>query len=224
MECGVGNARSAFPTPHSIRRAPQARASERDGNETGSQAKPGKISYLRTIRWRNIITHAWLVMQEARLRRVWFQLAAQVTYESTQAGTFASRIWAPHALQQFPVCQDLTGIASKLAKQIVLGWRQVNILAAGMHTAVGIIHGQAVVSTTAVDRALYVAAHRAAAQAFYFIGPSQGHPYTGQQFVHAERLGQVIICPLVKSLDLHWLFVMRRKRNYRRSAPFAQAS
>ena len=82
------------------------------------------------VRQRHIIPDAQLVEQETRLRRIGFQLAAQVADEGTQVRVFAAVVRPPHALQQFAMRQHFAGVARQLAEQFVFGGSEVNLFAA----------------------------------------------------------------------------------------------
>src|SRR5258708_24113532 len=100
----------------------------------------------------------------------------------------------------------------------------MDLFPARTHNAMREINHQPTLPSAAVERALYITAHHAAAETFRLTGPAQCHTYTGQQFIQAERFSQVVICPLVESPDLHLFFVARRQDDNGLAAPFAQPS
>jgi hypothetical protein len=59
------------------------------------------------------------------------------------------------------VRQDLAGITGKFAEQVILCWRQVNLLATRTDKAMGKIDEQAILSSAAVARTLHLAAYDA---------------------------------------------------------------
>src|SRR5260370_2318278 len=95
----------------------------------------------------------------------------------------------------------------------------MDLFPARTHNAMREINHQPTLPSAAVERALYIIAHHAAAETFRLIAPAQCHTYTGQQFIQSERLSQVVIGPLVDPVDLHHLFPSPRSHHTRRPTP-----
>src|SRR5579884_4282406 len=120
--------------------------------------------------------------------------------------------------------QDFTGVMRKLAEEIVLGWCEMHLLATGTHTTMSEIDEQAIFAAAAVAGSRRIPAADAAAQTRRFFGAPQRDTYSCEQFIEAERLGQIVIGSQIKRPYFDRFLVMCRKYDDRHTAPLAEAA
>src|SRR6266571_2116424 len=100
----------------------------------------------------------------------------------------------------------------------------MNFFSTRTDSAVGIIDKQTVFATTTIERFLHIIGCHTTTQASDFISATECDPYSCQQFIEVEGLGQIVIRSLVERSNLHGFFISCRKDNYRSTTPFAETA
>src|SRR5579875_3352270 len=112
----------------------------------------------------------------------------------------------------------------KFAEEIVLGWCEVHFFTACAHPTMSKIDEQAIFTAAAIAGTLRTPTGDTVAQTRCFFGASQCDAYSCEQFIEAERLGQIIVGSQVKGLDFDRFLIMGRKYDDRHTAPFTEAA
>ena len=132
-------------------------------------------------------------MQPARPGRVGLQLAAQLGHVQPEVAGRVGVARAPHLGEQLPLAQQLARMAEQHLEQVPLGRGQPDV---GCAVARPRMTRLAARSTTRSPSRTCGSSPSPVAR------PAHRGPHPGQQFVHAERLGHVVVRAGVQRLDL----------------------
>ena len=99
------------------------------------------------------------------------------------------RAWSPHVLEQLALGDQLAAVANEHLEQLPLGRCEPHRLAGGVEDLLGAEVDREVLGRD--DRRLFADG-----------GPAHRQPAAGEELVHPERLGDVVVCPCVERRDL----------------------
>src|SRR5580704_2454370 len=126
-------------------------------------------------------------------RALRFEFPAQLTDKHTEILRLMGGLPSPHSRQQSAMSQGLPRIARHEEQQVELRWRQVQALAAhGDRMRPGI--NQKVAN---LDRRVHRPFRRA----------SQVGPYSSQELLYAERLGDIVVGARIERLNFGSLLI-----------------
>ena len=136
------------------------------------------------------VAHPRLGEQPAGPGRVGFQLAPQLGHVEPEVAGRVGVARAPHLGQQLALGEQLAGVAEQDLQQVPFGRGQPDRLAAV--PAMTVLAARSMTRSPSAD-------HRLVGRGG---GPPDGGAHPGQQFLHAERLGHVVVRAGVQRLDL----------------------
>src|SRR5215470_15746291 len=180
----------------------------RPGRSLAGSGSPVMLPAALAGLWLEAVAHAGFGEQPARPGRVRLQLPPELGHVEPEVSCRVRVTRSPDLVQQLPLAEQLAGMPHEHLKQVPLGGRQPDVLP----TPDDALGRQ--VDRQVPERHAWLARLRQAAAG------CRAHP--GQQLVHAERLGHVIVRAGVERLDLVVAVGAARQHDDRRVGPAAQ--
>ncbi len=149
------------------------------------------------------ITHAGFSEQVTRLPRIHFELAPQPREVDVEVVRLRPIFGSPHLFEQHTISQDFVWVRDENLEQFIFSWRQMHFLPEHGHPPVFKVDFE-----IARPKNCGLPAFRARRVA-------QRHPNTGEQFVHAERLGEVVVGAKIERRHLVEFSPTNREHNDR---------
>ena len=139
----------------------------------------------------------------ARPARLGLELAPHLRHEHAQVVRLVVVLGTPHLLQQLALGDELAAVAHEHLDEVPLGRREADLVAVAVHPLGREVDGE----VRGLDERLLVSGR----------GPAERGAQPGEQLVHAERLGDVVVGAGVERGDL--VALRRRAPRARRSGP-----
>jgi len=147
------------------------------------------------------IAHAWLGEQPAGPGRVRFELAPQLRHVEPQVAGRVGVSRAPHLLEQVLLGEQLAGVAQQHLEQVPFGRGQPGVRA--RHRRPGPLPGVRMTRLAARVHDQVPSRIWGCSTSVITRRPTRAHP--GQQLLHTERLGHVVVRARVEGLHLSML-------------------